>query len=85
MSLAVPISVYFTAARSPPRSHPAKSQDLRPRHSGLSARSDALGFFNKLKQFRRIATRYEKLAANYLAMIKLATIRIWLRGNESTS
>ena len=32
-------------------------------------------FFNKLKQFRRIATRYEKLAANYLAMIKIATIR----------
>ena len=43
------------------------------------------GFFNKLKQFRRIATRYEKLAANYLAMIKLATIRMWLRANESTA
>ena len=42
-------------------------------------------FFNKLKQFRRIATRYEKLAANYLAMIKIATIRIWLRANESTT
>ena len=41
-------------------------------------------FFNKLKQFRRIATRYEKLTANYLAMIKLATIRIWLRANEFT-
>ena len=41
-------------------------------------------FFNKLKQFRRIATRYDKLAANYLAMIKIATIRIWLRANEST-
>ena len=41
-------------------------------------------FFNKLKQFRRIATRYEKLAANYLAMIKIATIRIWMRPNEST-
>ena len=40
--------------------------------------------FNKLKRFRRIATRYEKLAANYLAMIKIATIRIWLRTNEST-
>ena len=40
-------------------------------------------FFNKLKQFRRIATRNEKLAANYLAMIKIATIRIWLRANES--
>ena len=42
-------------------------------------------FFNKLKQFRRIATRYEKLAANYLAMIKLATTRIWLHANESTA
>ena len=41
-------------------------------------------FFNKLRQFRRIATRHEKLAANYLAMIKIATIRIWLRANEST-
>ena len=41
-------------------------------------------FFNKLKQFRRIATRYEKLATNYFAMIKIATIRIWLRDNEST-
>ena len=42
-------------------------------------------FFNKLKQFRRIATRYEKPAANYLAMIKIATIRIWLRAKESTT
>ena len=41
--------------------------------------------FNKLKQFRRIATRYEKLAANFLAMIKLATVRIWLRTYESTA
>ena len=41
-------------------------------------------FFNKLKQSRRIATRYEKLAANYLAIIKVATIRISLRANEST-
>ena len=29
------------------------------------------------------ATRYDKLAANYLAFIKLASIRIWLRANES--
>ena len=42
-------------------------------------------FFNKLKQFRLIATRYEKLPANYLAMIKIATIRIWLRANDSTT
>ena len=42
-------------------------------------------FFNKIKQFRRIATRYEKLGANFLAMIKLAAIRIWLRSIESTA
>lgn len=36
-------------------------------------------FFNKLKNFRRIATRYDKLAENYLAAIKLAAVRIWLR------
>jgi transposase len=41
-------------------------------------------FFNKLKQFRRIATRYDKLAENFLAAIKLASIRIWLRDYEST-
>src|SRR6266404_4319039 len=33
-------------------------------------------FFNKIKQCRRIATRYDKLGANYLSFIKLASIRI---------
>lgn len=32
-----------------------------------------------LKQFRRIATRYEKRASNYLAMLTLAAVRIWMR------
>src|SRR5258708_32912892 len=36
------------------------------------------------QQCRRVATRYDKLSANYLAFIKLASIRIWLRANEST-
>jgi transposase len=40
--------------------------------------------FNRIKQCRRVATRYDKLAANYLAFIKLAAIRIWLRAYEST-
>src|SRR6266545_1528758 len=40
-------------------------------------------FFNKIKQCRRVATRYDKLAANYLAFIQLASIRLWLRFNES--
>lgn len=42
-------------------------------------------FFNKIKQFRRVATRFEKTAENFLAVVKLAAIRIWLRHNESTA
>jgi transposase len=42
-------------------------------------------FFNKLKHFRAVATRYDKLPENYLASVKLASIRIWLRFNESVT
>ena len=42
-------------------------------------------FFNKIKHYRRVATRYDKLAANYLAFVQLASIRLWLRFNKSTS
>jgi transposase len=35
-------------------------------------------FFSRLKQFRRIATRYEKLARNFLSMLNLAATHIWL-------
>jgi len=34
--------------------------------------------FNRLKQFRRIATRYEKLARNFLSMLNLAAAYVWL-------
>ena len=36
-------------------------------------------FFNKLKHFRAVATRFEKHDVNYLALVKLAAIRIWFR------
>ena len=42
-------------------------------------------FFNKIKHCRRVATRFDKLGANYLAFVQLASIRLWLRVNESTS
>ena len=42
-------------------------------------------FFNRIKHCRRIATRYDKLAVNFLAFIKLAAIRLWLRFYESKS
>ena len=42
-------------------------------------------FFNRIKHFRRLATRYEKHAANFLAMLKLAAAQLWLRYNESAA
>jgi transposase len=42
-------------------------------------------FFSKLKHFRRVATRYDKLAANFLAMVQLVSIRSWLRAYEFTT
>lgn len=38
-------------------------------------------FFNKIKHLRAVATRYHKDPENYLAGVKLASIRIWLRFN----
>ena len=35
--------------------------------------------FSKLKQFRRVATRYEKTARNYRAVITIAAILLWIR------
>ena len=49
------------------------------------ARNVVERFFNKIKFFRRIATRYDKLGSSYLAMVKLAAIRIKLRAYESTA
>jgi transposase len=41
-------------------------------------------FFSKLKHFRRIATRYEKSARNYLAAVLLAASRLWTRFESTT-
>ena len=42
-------------------------------------------FFSKLKYCRRIATRYDTLADNFLAMVKLASLRLGLGDYESTA
>jgi transposase len=49
------------------------------------ARNQVERFFNRIKQCRRVATRYDRLAANYLAFVQLASIRLWLRLYESAS
>jgi len=41
-------------------------------------------FFCKIKHFRRIATRFDKLARNFLAAVLLVSNRLWLRACEST-
>ena len=42
-------------------------------------------FFSKLEHYRAIATRYEKHADTYLAAVKLAASRIWLRAYETVA
>jgi transposase len=42
-------------------------------------------FFNKLKHFCAIATRYDKRDDNFLASVQLAAIRIWIRHIESVT
>ena len=64
-------------ANIPPRPHLLSPYLYR-------ARNLVERFFNRIKQCRQVAPRYDKLAANYRAFIKLAAIRIWLRAYEST-
>lgn len=40
---------------------------------------------NKLKQFRHVATRYDRKASAYLAFAKIAAVRLWLRFYESAA
>lgn len=48
-------------------------------------RNHAERFFNRLKHFRAVATRYDKTDDNYLASVQLAAIRICLRRYESVT
>jgi transposase len=52
---------------------------IKPFLPNKCARNLVERFFNKIKRCRRVATRYDKLAANYLAFVQLASIRLWLR------
>ena len=67
---------------------PPKVNRLIQRHCDFSLyreRNLVERFFSKLKHFRRVATRYDKLAENFLAMVQLASMRLWLRAYESTA
>ncbi len=70
--------------------HTAETESQRaylfqPVFLSYRARNFVETFVNRIKRCRRIATRYDKRATNYLAFNKLASIRRWLRLYESTS
>jgi transposase len=59
------------------------TQAKEPRRPGFDReayrqRNRVERLINRLKQFRRVATRYEKHGENYAAMITLAAITLWL-------
>ncbi|MGF1463029.1 MAG: IS5 family transposase [Maricaulaceae bacterium] len=60
---------------------PIRTRKTRPVFSPFlyKGRNVVERFFNKLKHFRAIATRYEKHDDNFLALVKLASARIWMR------
>jgi transposase len=57
-----------------------KDQPRRPDfdRAAYRQRNRVERLINRLKQFRRIATRYEKHAANYLAMLTIGMILLWI-------
>lgn len=59
---------------------------IRPSiHGSTASRHLVERFFNKLKHLRAIVTRFEKNSEkNYVALVKLASVRIWLRAYQST-
>ncbi len=60
---------------------PAKSNQRRQPNFDRAAyrrRNQVERSINRLKQFRRVATRYEKRAANFLAMVTVGMILLWL-------
>jgi transposase len=60
---------------------PLSNRKTKPAFSAYLYRQRNLveRFFNKLKHFRAVATRYDKRADNFLASVQLASLRIWLR------
>lgn len=71
-----PLAAEGKTAVIPPRSN-RKTQREFDKHL-YKARHLIENFFAHLKQFRAIATRYDKTARNFLAAVQLASAVIWL-------
>ena len=63
----------------PPRCHRNQPRRFGKRERRLyRLRHRVECFFQRLKRFRRVGTRYEKRAANFLAMVLLAACLLWM-------
>lgn len=51
----------------------------RPNKALYKTRHRVENFFQRVKRYRRIGTRYEKLADNYLSMVLFAAVLFWSR------
>lgn len=67
----------------PPKSN--RTDDILFSKAKYKKRNRVERCINKLKQFRYIATRYDRNASAYLAFAKLAAVRLWLRFYESAA
>lgn len=61
----------------PPKSNRKEQRDFDKEF--YKERHLAECFFNKIKQFRRVFSRFDQLARNYLAFVQFASVMIWLR------
>jgi len=71
-----PLAAAGKTAVIPPRANRRSPREFD--RDLYKARNLIENFFAKLKQFRAIATRYDKTARNFLAAIHLAAAAIWL-------
>ena len=80
-ALRAKIAAQGATANIRPLDHRTDPPAFSPRVYKLRNRVER--FFNRIKHYRAVATRFDKHDANFLASVKLAAIRIWMRFNES--
>ena len=60
------------------RPHPGRSEKVAYDQELYKERYRVEVYFNRIKHFRRVATRYDKLAVTYLGFLFLASAWVWL-------
>lgn len=59
--------------------NPTRKQPIPYDFEAYKARNTVERCFNKLKHFRRIATRYDRRAAHFVSFVFLACAMLWMR------